>query len=275
MRKIKFGICEWVLPIKGPLAIQIASELGFDGIQVDEWGGYRESFPMSNKRVQEGYLEASQKYGVELISFGANSFAKGGGLLNHMDSDHGKISLKGLEINIQTCHDMRIPIIMLPCFWKGFIKTEEHYKNVIEMLKVACQMAKDKNIIIALESALEADRIMEVLTKVNEENLKIYYDTENSNFFNNANAAEEINTLGKENIIQVHVKDGTKEILGCKILGQGETGFSESVKKIKEIGYDGYIVTENFYNVPPLGRIGQDPIEIIQKDLNILKENFT
>lgn len=34
----QFGICEWSLPVSGPLAIRLAGEAGFTGIQLGEAG---------------------------------------------------------------------------------------------------------------------------------------------------------------------------------------------------------------------------------------------
>lgn len=50
----QFGICEWSLPVSGPLAIRLAGEAGFTGIQLGEAGGRAMGFPLTHPRVQGG-----------------------------------------------------------------------------------------------------------------------------------------------------------------------------------------------------------------------------
>jgi len=190
--KNKFGICEWVLPVKGPFSTRLASELGFQGIQLDDLGGYRDGFPLSNKRVQQGYLEEAEKYNVELISLGLNAFAKSGGLKNNRNTPERDSALKALEINIQCCADIGIPILMIPCFWSSFFMSVEENKGPVEILEYACRLAQDKNIIIGLESILSTSELMKLMKNLNYSNFKIFYDTQNPHFFNTAVAAEEI-----------------------------------------------------------------------------------
>lgn len=49
------------------------------------------------------------------------------------------------------------------------------------------------------------------------------------------------------------------------LLGQGITEFQESVQAIKEIGYAGWIISENFYCRPNLMTDGEDPVSLAKK----------
>ena len=40
-----FGICEWALPVSGPLAIRLAAEAGYEGIQLGELGAAETAGP--------------------------------------------------------------------------------------------------------------------------------------------------------------------------------------------------------------------------------------
>lgn len=64
----QFGICEWSLPVSGPLAIRLAGEAGFTGIQLGEAGGRAMGFPLTHPRVQAAILEAAEESGVCLHS---------------------------------------------------------------------------------------------------------------------------------------------------------------------------------------------------------------
>ncbi len=68
MSRIQFGVCEFSFPCWGPLALQMAHEAGFTGMQLADAGGSTNAYPLNNKRVQESYLEAAAKYGITLQS---------------------------------------------------------------------------------------------------------------------------------------------------------------------------------------------------------------
>mgnify|MGYP000105059733 FL=1 len=53
MGRFKFGVCEFSFPCWGPLALQMAHEAGFTGMQLADAGGSTNSYPLNNKRVQE------------------------------------------------------------------------------------------------------------------------------------------------------------------------------------------------------------------------------
>jgi sugar phosphate isomerase/epimerase len=58
MGRAKAGICEWVLPERGPEALRHAAALGFDGIQIAEQGGWEAGDPLLRPEVQAAYFRA-------------------------------------------------------------------------------------------------------------------------------------------------------------------------------------------------------------------------
>ena len=76
----QFGICEWTLPVSGPLAIRLAGEAGFTGIQLGEAGGRAMGFPLTHPRVQAAILEAAEESGVCLHSLNLGALLSEGTL---------------------------------------------------------------------------------------------------------------------------------------------------------------------------------------------------
>ena len=66
----------------------------------------------------------------------------------------------------------------------------------------------------------------------------------------------------------------TKETAPIVLLGQGGTFFRESVRAIKDIGYEGWIISETFYTRPNLNVNGEDYISLARKDVETLKAAF-
>lgn len=65
MARFKFGAVEWAFPCWGELAVKMASEAGFSGMQLGDGGGSLQGYPLRNKRVQEYYLNAGARYNIE------------------------------------------------------------------------------------------------------------------------------------------------------------------------------------------------------------------
>ena len=65
-KKTKIEITEWSLPVDGPYGSKIAAEIGFEGVQLDV-GSYERNFPKTKKIVQDAYLDAAAKYGIERL----------------------------------------------------------------------------------------------------------------------------------------------------------------------------------------------------------------
>ena len=87
MGNVKFGACEYNFPVWGSLALEMAHEAGFDGIEITDGGGYLQphpmnkglfveyerlalnlvrldGFPLTDRIIQEDYLEAQAKTGM-------------------------------------------------------------------------------------------------------------------------------------------------------------------------------------------------------------------
>jgi len=268
--KNQIGFCEWIFSVNGPFAIQIASEIGFSGMQLGDLGGETKQFPMNNKRVQQGYLEAAEKYNVQLHSMHLFSLVREGTMVFPAKSDKGIRAIESIAKGIDACYAMGIHTLMLSAFFATEIKTTEQFSNYIEILKHACNLGKDKNVRIVFEGVLHIDQFLRMKELVGDE-LKFCYDTGNPIRWKSGEPAEEIRKLGLDNIDHVHVKDLPADRVGYCLLGDGIGQFDHTFSFLNELGYDGWYITENNYEQPPMG-IGADFIELAKKDLSYLRQ---
>jgi sugar phosphate isomerase/epimerase len=72
-------------------------------------------------------------------------------------------------------------------------------------------------------------------------------------------------------ICEIHVKDGKGKDLSGALLGQGDTDFYGCIEVIKKHGFEGWIVSENYYDQKPLSEQNSDLKALIKQDLEILK----
>lgn len=265
---IKIGICHWSLPIEGPYALKLVSELGLQGIQLDI-GPYDRGFPLSYKEVQEAYLEMSEKYNVKITSLAVRELDNYG-LTRENGTAEKDIALEAVMTAIDIAKEMDISNVMIPSFEDGDIKTEQDFQNVIEVLRKACDKTLNSNITITTENLLSIEENKRLFSIINRPNLKLYFDTQNYYLRRQYNPAEMINELFPF-IEEVHAKDGKNGFMSANLLGEGDSGFYKSMEALKDNDYKGWILLENYYDQKPLSLANDNPIKLLEEDVSILK----
>jgi len=270
--KNKMAICEWCFPICGPSSVTLASEIGFDGIQLSDLGGVAKRYPMNERRIQEAYMEAAEKTHVELQTLHLHALTREGTMLFPMKSKEGQSAILSIKKGVEACEAMRIPTLFLASFFASLIRNDYEFYNFSAMLKFACQYGKDHGIRIVYESVLPIRRFLHMREVVGEE-LKILYDTLNPLTYGTGNPSEEIRAFGKEAIDQIHVKDRTSDFKSGCLLGEGVGRIMETAKTIKDIGWTGWIVNETYFFEFPYVE-GQSALWLMKRDLDNMRRIF-
>lgn len=270
-----FGICEWSLPVSGPLAICMAKEAGYDGIQLGEAGGRKMGYPLNNRRVQERYREAAKQNDIEIHSLNLGALLAEGTMAYGKGTEKGDAARESLSKGFEVCERLDIRTIVITVD----PKTEEAVENVVANLKYAGELAGRGGVEIALESAQPLPEIRRILNRL-DGGIKICMDLLNPLRFGTGSPQEQIRDFGKEKISHFHMKDSLRRLFqpgqrGCVLLGQGDAGYQESVEIIKEMAYEGWMITENYYYLPPMNSGVDDFIELAAKDLETMKKTFS
>lgn len=107
------------------------------------------------------------------------------------------------------------------------------------------------------------------------------FDTHNPVMYGTGKPADLIRALGRERMDHFHMKESRPNEDGyitvetpIVLLGQGITQFADSVQAIKDIGYEGWIISENFYFRLNLTAQGADPVTLARKDVQTLRSAF-
>ncbi|MFR1724164.1 sugar phosphate isomerase/epimerase family protein [Emergencia timonensis] len=271
--KYFFGICEWSLPVSGPLAIRLAKEAGFDGMQIGEAGGRQMGYPLNHKSVQEIYRETAQQYDLKLHSLNLGALLSEGTMNYAEGTTKGEWARKSLVKGFEACRTLDIPIVVITVD-----PTEATFDHIFSHLDFACRLAKDSGIEIAIESGGTLEMTERLLGGLDSD-VKICMDILNPFRFGTGNAQEQIAGFGKEKISHLHVKDSKRELFhrgqrGCVLLGEGDSGFAESVEALKAIDYEGWIMTENYYYLPPMNDGDEDFMDLAIRDLMTMRKAF-
>lgn len=258
------GICEWSYPVTGPGGLRQMKKYGIDAVQLD-LGPVENGLPLSVPEIQELYLQAAEESGVKLHSVACSDLGLYG-MTNPKASEKGGIARRIIQAGISAAAGLGLPMVMLTNFRDGLIRDEEGFSNTAETIRWACSAAKEKGIAIASENALSWEDNLRLLEAVGADNLGLCFDTQNPYLRWGYYVPDMIRKL-KDHILFIHVKDGSHGNISSELLGDGDTSFLESVKAIKEIGYEGDIILENLYSKRPLSLKNANPYRLLEEDV--------
>ncbi len=278
MARFKFGVCEFSFPYWGPQAIQMAHEAGFTGMQLADGGGSMYAYPLNNKWIQDSYLDNSAKYGITLQSIHLYTLVRQGFIRSSQRTADGKEGMESIKKGIIAASEMHIPTVMI----EGMrMYGAAQHQHVLDMYKYAVDVADAYGVQIAMETDVTMEKHFEFLDQFDGK-LKLCFDTHNPVMYGTGYPPDMIRKLGKDRIDHFHMKESradeegfiTKETAPIVLLGEGTTHFRESVQAIKDIGYEGWIISETFYMRPNLNVDGEDYISLAAKDVETLKKAF-
>lgn len=272
-KKIKIGAVAWGLPGGGAYATRAARMAGLDGIQL-ELGSYEAGYPLSQREVLEGYREDRERFGIEYPAMVLNDVMVHE-FIHGRNTEHGKIAYDQIALGVETAKCLGIDRIMIPNFVENLITSPEHIDHTVEALQSACRLASEHNILILTENALDWREQEELIRRVGEPNLKVHFDTQNFKFNFDMDQCEQLEHLYPYMDCVMHTKDGIKAP-GDQLLGNGNTNFFGQMEILKKKNFEGWIVTENYYNLMPLrdeSHSGQQ-MELLLRDIDVIRSCF-
>jgi L-ribulose-5-phosphate 3-epimerase len=251
-RWFKVGVCEWNLGRNDPSSFDLAKEIGVDGIQVN-MGSVRNDMHLRKPEVQQAYLAAAKKHGLEVASIGVAE-------MNNVPLKSDERAEPWLHESIDVAKGMGVKVILLAFFGKNDLKNDKPGTDrVVALLKQAAPKAEKAGMVYGLETWLSAEEHMDIIDRVGSPAVQVYYDVGNSHL-RGYDIYREIRWLGRKNICEFHAKDYEF------IFGKGKVNFEEARRAMDDIGYSGWIQIEG---QQPLGMI-----ESYRQDRAYLKKVF-
>ncbi len=236
-KRYKIGVCDWMILKRQKLGeFKRTSEIGADGVELDMGGlGNRPTFdnkilnPVDRRKMKEELaaynLELSS---VAMSGFYAQSFA-----------ERETVPLM-IRDTINSMDLMGVKTAFLPLGVKGdLVQHPELRPAIIERLKMAGEMAEASDVVIGIETALDAAGEVELLQEIGSAHIKSYFNFANA-LQNGRDLIREIKTLGKENICQIHCTDED----GVWLENNTRLNMPEVKKTLDEMGWSGWLVLE-------------------------------
>lgn len=270
-KQVKLGITEWSLPVEGPYGCKIAADVGFEGIQLDI-GSYERNFPKTKRCVQDAYLEAADRFGIQYTSIACNE-------LDNFDMVAQKgfteraIAFKTITSAIDAAAAMGIPTVMVQSFKASALETDQDLERAVNVIRQVSDYALERGeITIGLENLLSVENLLRLIDAVGKPNVKIYFDIQNYYLSEKADVAGMVEPL-ITHICEVHVKDGYEADIepSGALLGKGDSGFFDTIAELRRCGYSGWLISENFYDRGPVSKLNNDPRALMLQDYQVLK----
>ena len=299
MADIRFGSCEWNYPVWGSLAIEMAHDQGYEGIEITDGGGYLQPHPMnkglfveverlkpnkirmdavplSHPVIQEEYLNAQAKTGMVITGIYLYFLNEQGFVSADNDSLTGRDCIETIKNAVIAAEKMGIPQISVPT--KGMFGTAK-LKNAYEKLKYAVEVGEEYGIRVINSFDTTLERELEIIEMLNGK-LKVDFNTIDPTLYRRGSSAYFVEKLGVDKVGQVKIKDMMPDREGfitqltgrdC-LIGQGGSDWKEAVDALKEAGYKGWVLSDTPFNSYYLNVDGETYDSLAKKDLATLKK---
>jgi len=233
-------------------AFQLTKDLGADGVEVD-MGGLGDRETCDNKlavdSVRQQFLAKSKEFNVQICALAMTGFYS-------QSFAQRPAALKAVQDCINTAKLMNVKVCFLPLGVQGdLVKNPELRPAIVERLKAAGKMAEQADVIIGIETSLDAKSELQLLRDIGSPAVKSYFNFANA-VKNNRDIVEELKTLGKANIIQIHCTNDD----GVWLQNDPKIDIKKIKATLDKMGWSGWLVIER-------SRDASDPKNV--------KKNFT
>lgn len=270
--QIHYGALDFALPGNRIGNIRLAHEIGLEGLELGLRRENGREFVLSQAWFRELYMEEGDKYGIKFPSLAICEFDDYG-MTNAFDTEKGRKMKEAIDLGIEIAQAMKMEMIMLPSFNDGYIETEEDFQNTVRALQYACDEAKKYGLWITTENLLPMEENLRLVQQTARSNLSCLYDSRNYKSYMNWDPPQMLRGLIEHDLLypEIHVKDGFGSNPASCYLGEGDTGFAETMRLLHGCGYSGWLHLENFYDQKPLCDMGQSYIDVAKRDLERLR----
>lgn len=254
---MRYGICQWNLPVEGPEGCYEVKKLGLDGMELN--------YSLELIENINAYKKASEETGVEFPTIGMNIFCGE----SYIKEGTETFFETEIEKALKCAEKLNTKTVQIPAFFASDIKTDEELRIAAKNLQKACKMAEKYKINIGIENALDAQQNQKLFEIVKHPQFKFYFDNQNLWRMKGKKCAPVLQIM-KDLIVEVHVKDSLIQDGKQKWmpLGTGDAEFETSMSFLTKTHYEGWIHLENDYQIDS---DKYDFEEAIRKDLETVK----
>jgi sugar phosphate isomerase/epimerase len=236
-QRYKIGVCDWMILKRQKLgAFERAAEIGADGVEVDMGSlGQRETFEskLDDPAQRQQFVDTAGELNLEICSiamsgFYAQSFAK------------RPTVPRMVQDTLDTMSAMGVRVAFLPLgVTCDLVQHPELRPVIVERLKMAGEKAEAVGAVIGVETALDAAGEVGLLDEVGSPAIQIYFNFANA-LQNGRDLHEELRTLGKHRICQIHATNKD----GVWLQDDPQIDLPKVRRTLDSLGWSGWLVIE-------------------------------
>lgn len=244
---LRIGTCDWSIKMQlSSDSFEFGKRIGLSGIQYS-FDAAGKGLDLRLRKNRDAIRKTVKETGVGISSLGI-------GLLNKVPlatTDEAetlvveciqtmvKLKEEASELDDPDLAAKVSPhIVLLAFFGKADINGKpDLMKVVIEKLKRLAPLAEKHGFTLGLETLLNEADLRFVIESVGSSAVKVYYDTANSARMG-YDIYEEIESLGTENICEIHIKENSD------LLGKGDIDFEKVKRLLNSMQYKGWLIIE-------------------------------
>lgn len=229
--RFKIGACDWSIGPAGDInSFKVAKQIGLDGVQLS-LNTRSDQEHLRRPETQRAFKDAAKKAGVSIGGLAI-------GLLNEIPYKSDPRTEQWVQDSVDVAHSLGVKNVLLAFFNNNDLRNDpKGTQVVIDRLKAVAPKAEKAGVVLGIESWLSAAEHMAILDAVGSPAVQVYYDVCNSSVMGYP-IFEEIRTLGKKHICEIHLKENGQ------LLGQGIVDLSKVRQAIDDIGYTGWLQIE-------------------------------
>jgi sugar phosphate isomerase/epimerase len=235
--RYKIGVCDWMILKRQKLgAFKWTSDIGADGVEVDMGSlGDRETFDsqLGDPAVRQQFLDEAKKFKLEICSIAMSGFYA------QAFAERPTVP-RMVQDTVDTMKNMNVNVAFLPLGVRtDLVKYPELRPAVVERLKAAGAKAEEAGVVVGIETALDAAGDLKLLEDIGSPGVRIYFNFSNA-LQNGRDLCQELRTLGKNNICQIHCTDED----GLLLQDNKRLDMPKVKQTLDEMGWRGWLVIE-------------------------------
>lgn len=235
--RYKIAVCDWMILKRQKIgAFELAREIGADGLELDMGSlGQRDTFDnkLRQPHFQQLFKEKANAFNIEIASIAMSGFYGQSfvGRENYIDL---------VQDCLNTMKVMDVKVAFLPMgVGSDLTKNPEIRPEMIRRLKTVGDMAAAEGLVIGIETSLDAKGEVALLKEIDSPGIKIYFKFQNA-LEAGRDLYNELKTLGKERICQIHCTDTD----GVTLPYNKRIDMIRVKKLLNEMGWKGWLVVE-------------------------------
>jgi sugar phosphate isomerase/epimerase len=246
--RYNIGVCDWMMLKRQRLgALSLAKEIGADGVEVDMGSlGDRETFDnqLAKPEVRQQFLDTARELDIEMCSLAMSGF--------YAQSFAERSTVPRMLLDcLDTMKALGVKTAFLPLGVRGdLVQHPELRPAIVKRLKAAAPRAEDAGLVIGVETALDAAAEAQLLDEIGSPAIRSYFNFANA-LQNGRDLHQELQTLGKERICQIHATDQD----GVWLENNERLDMPALKRTLDDMGWSGWLVVERSRDARDSGNV--------------------